>query len=74
MAAKVRHHEPRPFDRTLAFFDPILPLTALVVEGDDALGRPRQVGYDEPYARVKLTRMPLDLGHYRWSSRTRTRR
>ena len=55
--------QPRAFDRTLAFSDPILRRTALVVEGDDALGGPRQVGYDEAYARAKLTRMPLDLGH-----------
>jgi hypothetical protein len=33
---------------------------ALAVEGDDALGRPRQVGHDEADARVQLAGMPLD--------------
>jgi hypothetical protein len=33
----------------------------LIVEGDDAFGRPRQVGDDEADPRVKLARMPLDL-------------
>ena len=36
---------------------------ALVVERNDALGRSRQVGDNEADTRVKLTRMPLDLGH-----------
>ena len=35
----------------------------MVVEGDNALGRPREIGYDEADARVQLVRMPLDLGH-----------
>jgi hypothetical protein len=33
---------------------------ALVVERDDALGWPRQVGDDEADTRVKLARMPFD--------------
>jgi hypothetical protein len=41
----------------------LLCCAALVVEGDDALGRPRQAGHDEADARVHLARMPLDLGH-----------
>jgi hypothetical protein len=36
--------QPRPLDRTLAFFDALLRRAALVVEGDDAVGRPRQIG------------------------------
>ena len=35
-----------PLDRTLTFFDPLLAGAALVVEGDDVLGRSRQVGDD----------------------------
>jgi hypothetical protein len=54
---------PRPLDRALSVFDPLLRRAALVVEGDDALGRPRQVGHNETDARVKLARMPLDLGY-----------
>src|SRR5207302_538731 len=53
----------RPFDRALSFLDPLLRRAPLVVEGDDPLGRPRQVGHDEADAWVKLTRMPFDLGH-----------
>jgi len=33
---------------------------ALVVEGDDALRRPRQVGHDEADARIKFAGVPLD--------------
>ena len=56
-----RTSQPCPLDRTLAFLDPLLRRAALVVKGDDALSWPRQVGHDEADARVKLTRMPLDL-------------
>ena len=41
-----------------------LACAALVVEGDDPLGRARQVGDDEADARIKLARMPLDLGDH----------
>jgi hypothetical protein len=53
----------RPFDRALAFFDPLLRRAALVVEGNDALRRPRQIGHDKADPRIKFTRMPLDLRH-----------
>jgi hypothetical protein len=49
-----------PLDCALAFFDPLLAVAAVVVEGDDALGRPRQVGDDEADAWAKLAGMPLD--------------
>ena len=62
MAAKVRH-DSRVLDRTLALLDPLLCCAALVVEGDDALGRPRQVGDDEADAGVKLIGVPFGLGH-----------
>jgi len=51
-------------DRALALLGELLAGAALVVEGDDACGRPGQVGDDEPDARIKPTRMPLDLGHH----------
>src|ERR1700730_4710464 len=44
------------------FLDPLLTCPALVVEGDDIFGRPRHVGDDEADARIKLGRMPFDLG------------
>ena len=35
--------QPRPLDRALALFDPLLCRAALVVKGDDSLGRIRLV-------------------------------
>jgi hypothetical protein len=51
-----------PFDRTLALFDLLLAGAAVVVEGNDALGRPRQVSDDKADTRIKLAGVPLDLG------------
>src|SRR5262249_32633090 len=56
--------QPRPLDRTLAFLDPLLSRAALVVEGDDALGRAAHVGHDEADAGIKFARMPLYLGDH----------
>ncbi len=56
--------QPRPLDRTLAFLDPLLGGAALVLEGDDALGRAAHVGDDEANARIKLAWMPLTLGNH----------
>jgi hypothetical protein len=36
---------------------------ALIIEGDDAFGRPGKVGNDKADAGIKLDGMPLDLGH-----------
>jgi hypothetical protein len=55
--------QPRPLDHGLALLDALLRRTTLIVEGDDALRRAGQVGGDEADTWVKLTRMPLDLGH-----------
>src|SRR6516162_5760165 len=52
--------QPRPLDCTLALLDPLLRCATLVVEGDNALGRTRQVGDDKADAPVQLARMPLD--------------
>ena len=52
-----------PLDGVFAFLDPLLGRAALIVECDDPLGGSAQVGYNEPDARVQLTRMPLDLGN-----------
>src|SRR3954447_17373723 len=53
----------RPLDRILPFFDVLLACAALVLEGDNTLGRARQVGDDEADARIQLARMPFYLGH-----------
>jgi hypothetical protein len=63
LAAKERHDSRDHFDRALALFDLLLRRSTLVVEGYDTLGRPRQIGRDEPDARIKLAGVPLDLGH-----------
>src|SRR6516164_418279 len=55
--------QPGPFDRALAFLDPLLRRATLVVEADDALGGPRQVGHDKADTRVKLGGVPFDLGY-----------
>ena len=55
--------QPGPFDRAFAFLDPLLRRATLVVEADDALGGPRQVGHDKADTRVKLGGVPFDLGY-----------
>jgi len=40
----------------------LLARAALVVEGDDILGGSRYVGDDEADPRIKLARIPFDLG------------
>jgi hypothetical protein len=54
--------QPGPFDRALALFYPLLAGSALVVEGNDILGGPRQFRDDEANAWIKFARMPFDLG------------
>jgi len=59
--------QPRPLDRCLALLDPLLRSAALIVEGHHVLGRFPHVGDDEPDARIKLARVPLDFGdHPAW--------
>jgi len=48
----------RPLDRALALFDILLASAAVVVEGNDALGRSRQVGDDKADTRIKLAGVP----------------
>jgi hypothetical protein len=47
--------QPRPLDRVLALLDPLLARSALVVEGNDALGRAAQVRHDEADAGIKFS-------------------
>jgi uncharacterized coiled-coil protein SlyX len=61
---EVPARQPRPLDRILAFFDPLLRRAATIVELDH-LPRPAgHVGHDEPGTRKQLARVPLDLGHH----------
>jgi hypothetical protein len=55
--------QPGPLDRALALLDVLFTGAAVVVEGDDVLGWPRQVGDDEADPRAQLAGMPLDLAH-----------
>ena len=52
--------QPRLLDRVLAFLDPRLARAALIVEGDNMLGRPGQVGDDESDAGVKFAGITAD--------------
>jgi hypothetical protein len=56
--------ESRPVRRLLPLLDPLLGGAALVLEGDDALGRAAHVGDDVANARIKLAWMLLDLGNH----------
>jgi hypothetical protein len=55
-------HDRCPLDCALPFFDPLLTRAALVVEGDDILGRHRHVGDDEADAWIEFARMLFYLG------------
>jgi hypothetical protein len=63
LAANVLH-DSRVHLIALAFLDPLFARPALIVEGDDPVGRARQVGDDEADARIKLTGMPFDFGDH----------
>jgi len=54
--------QPGPHNRVLAFLDVLLGRAALIVEGDDTIGRSGQVGDDEANGRIKLAWVPFDLG------------
>jgi hypothetical protein len=51
------------FDRVLALFDPLLSGAALVIELDDAVGRPAEIGDDKADTGVKFTGMPFNFCH-----------
>ena len=46
----------------LTFLDMLLGCAALIVEDDDPLGWPGEVGHNEADPGIKFTRMPFDLG------------
>ena len=56
--------QPGPFDRVLALLDVLLRRAALVVEHHDSIGTAREVGDDEADARIKLARVPFNLGNH----------
>ena len=60
-AGAARRPQPCPLDCALAFLDPLFARPA-ALEGDDPVGRARQVGDDETDARIKLAGMPSDFG------------
>ena len=62
IVAKPAARQPRPFDRVLAFLDPLLRRASLVIEGDDPFRRSAQVGDDESDAGIQFPWVPLHLG------------
>jgi hypothetical protein len=64
LAAKERHDRRVHLIAPLPLFDVLLAGAAVVVEGDHALRRTRQVRDDEADAGIKLAGVPLDLGHH----------
>ena len=64
VAPELGSGKPRPADRGLALFDPLLRCAPLIVERDDPFGGPRHIGNDEADARIKLTRMPFHFCHH----------
>jgi hypothetical protein len=59
---EVMARQPRPLYRILALFDPLLGRSSVVVETNDALLRPAEIGHDEPDPREELSSMPF---HFR---------
>jgi hypothetical protein len=53
-----------PFDRILAFLDPLLRRAPLVVEPHHPFGGLLQIGHDEPDAREQFAVVPLHFGHH----------
>lgn len=55
--------QPGPFDRVLALLDVLLRRAALVLKHHVPVSTAREVGDDGADARIKLARMPFDLGN-----------
>src|SRR5215469_17372475 len=62
----------RPVHRILTLLDPLLRRTPPVVEADDLLRAPLQVGDDEADAGEQLARVPLHLGDHATGALPRT--
>ncbi len=62
VVAEPHARQPGPHNRVLAFLDVLLGRAALIVEGDDTIGRPGQIGDDETDTRIEFAWMPFDLG------------
>jgi len=63
VVAELAARQPGPLDGVLAFLDPLLRRTPLIVEGRYPLGGAAQVGDDEADAGIQFARMPFDLGN-----------
>jgi len=59
VAAKERRDRRVHFDRVLCLLDPSLRRPALILEGDDALRRTRQIGDHEADTQLRLIGLPL---------------
>ena len=62
VVAEPHARHPGPHNCVLAFPDVLLGRAALIVEGDDTIGRPGQIGDDEADTRIEFAWMPFHLG------------
>ncbi len=59
----VNASNPRPFDRVLAFLDPLFRRAPVIIESDDPFSGTAQVSHDEADTGVKFAGVPFDLGN-----------
>ena len=64
IVAEVMTGKPRPIHRILAFLDALFRCPSVVVEMDDILLAPAEVGDDEPDSGEKLATMPFHFCDY----------
>ena len=62
IVAEPSAREARPLDGVLALLDVLLSRAAPIVEGHHPLGRPAEIGDDEPDTGKQLAGVPFDLG------------
>ena len=60
---EIMARQTRPLYRILAFLDPLLCRSPLVIEADDAFGRTREVCRDEANPGKQLAFVPFNLGN-----------
>ena len=63
IVAEPSTREARPLDGVLALLDVLLSRATPIVEGHHPLGRPAEIGDDEPDTGKQLAGVPLHLGH-----------
>jgi len=64
IVAEVMTGKPRPIHRIFPFLDALFRSSPMVVEMDDVLRSPAEVGDDEPDSREELATMPFNFCDY----------